>query len=81
MRTTRPSPLGRVAEQSEVGRGAVKCCVYIRIPANTYCLHTSSVMQTGSEEPVCMPPSPKGKAWVRLTFKQQYIVQYKGNTN
>ena len=42
----RPSPLGRVPPEGG-GRGAVKCCVFTNILANTYCLHTSSVTAYG----------------------------------
>ena len=63
-----PSPLGRVAEHSEVGRGAVKCCVLPAFTRSSHCLHASSVMPYG------MPPSPEGKAY--LPDKLQFIALF-----
>ena len=47
----KPSPLWRVAEQSEVGRGAVNIFVYFRISANSYCCNASSVSPSGCHLP------------------------------
>ena len=58
-----PSPLGRVTEHSEVGRGAnvPKCGIF------RYIVLPSSVT------PIGVPPSPKGKAFLQLQHEFQHF--------
>ena len=63
-----PSPLGRVAERSEVGRGSLPHCICFAFSQKAY-------PKNLFRQPFGLPPSPKGKArrCAHRYFNQQFI--------
>ena len=68
--TLLPSPLGRVAERSEVGRGSLTYCFLA--------LFRKMAPENLFRQPFGLPPSPKGKArrFALQYFKHQFAVLY-----